>query len=207
MLPQPYGMWGMPEKMVEKLPGYGPDVAERRAEARKIMEKLGYGPDKPLQVKVATRDIPPYRDPAVLLIDQLKHIYINAELQPIDTAQWYPTLMRKDYKLALNVTESEVDDPDPQFYENYVCGAVRNYTNYCNPEVDKLVDQQSAESDIEKRRRIVWQIEQKLAKEAARPILFFPYGVVCWQPKLKGLTLMVNSIYNGSRFEDLSLAN
>jgi len=207
MLPAPYGLWGMPEKMVEKLPGYGPDVADRRAEAKKIMEKLGYGPGKRLQVKVSTRDIAPYRDPAVILIDQLKHIYIEAELQPLDTTQWYPTLMRKDYALALNVTESEVDDPDPQFYENYVCGATRNYTSYCNPEVDKLVDRQSAEPDMEKRRRIVWQIEQKLAGDAARPILFYPYGIVCWQPKLKGLIVMSNSIYNGSRFEDLTLAN
>ena len=27
------------------------------------------------------------------------------------------------------------------------------------------------------------------------------------EPRLKGLTTMVNSIYNGSRFEDLWLAN
>ena len=207
MLPPPSGLWGMPANMVEKLPGYGPDVAERRAEARKIMEKLGYGPDKRLQVKVATRDVSYYRDPAVILIDQLKQIYIDAELEAIDTTQWYPTVMRKDYKLALNVTESEVDDPDPQFYENYVCGAMRNYSNYCNPEVDKLVDQQSIESDLEKRRRIVWKIEQILAKDVARPVLFFPYGVTCWQPKLRGLTVMANSIDTGSRFEDLSFGN
>jgi len=37
-------------------------------------------------------------------------------------------------------------------FENYVCTAERNYTGYCNPEVDKLVDQQSAESDKEKRK-------------------------------------------------------
>jgi peptide/nickel transport system substrate-binding protein len=59
--------------------------------------------------------------------------------------------MRKDYTVGLNVTESAVDDPDQQFYENYVCGSERNYTGYCNPAVDKLVDQQSMESDKEKR--------------------------------------------------------
>jgi len=205
LLPPPAGLWGMPADMVAKLPGYGDDVEQRRAEARKIMEKVGYGPDKHLSVKITTRDVSYYRDPAVILIDQLKHIYIDAELQPIDTTQWYPTVMRKDYKQAVNITESEVDDPDPIFYENYVCGAQRNYTNYCNSAVDKLVDQQSVESDMTKRRHLVWQIEQKLAEDVARPILFFPEGTTCWQPKLKGLTVMVNSIYNGSRFEDLRL--
>src|SRR3954452_20591974 len=45
MLPAPEGVWGMPTEMLQKLPGYDPDVAKNRAEARKIMEKLGYGPD------------------------------------------------------------------------------------------------------------------------------------------------------------------
>ena len=31
----------------------------------------------------------------------------------------------------------------------------RNYTGYCNAEVDKLIDQQSVETDTEKRRQIV----------------------------------------------------
>ena len=90
MQPPPGGQWGMPRDMLDKLPGYGPDVAANRAEAREIMKKLGYGPDKPLQIKISTRDVPPYRDPAVILIDQLKEIYIDAELEPVDTVQWYP---------------------------------------------------------------------------------------------------------------------
>jgi peptide/nickel transport system substrate-binding protein len=36
------------------VPGYGPDVQANRAEARKLMENRGYGPDKRLPVKVAT---------------------------------------------------------------------------------------------------------------------------------------------------------
>ena len=39
-----------------------------------MMEKLGYGPDKRLKIKVSTRNIAEFRDPAVILIDQLKQI-------------------------------------------------------------------------------------------------------------------------------------
>ena len=52
MLPPPEGLWGMPPEMLQTLPGYGPDVQKNRAEAREIMEKLGYGPDKRLAIKV-----------------------------------------------------------------------------------------------------------------------------------------------------------
>jgi peptide/nickel transport system substrate-binding protein len=192
----------MPPEMLHNLPGYGPDVQKNRAEAREIMKKLGYGPDKRLSVTVTTRNTPAYRDPAVLLIDQLKEIYMDGVLNAIDTAQWYPTVMRKDYAIGLTVSENGLDDPDQQFYENFVCGAERNYTGYCSPEVDKLAEQQSMEADVDRRRKLVWEIERKLAEDGARPAIFYPVSAACWQPYFKGHTMMVNGNYNGWRLED-----
>jgi peptide/nickel transport system substrate-binding protein len=205
MEPPPAGLWGMPAEMLTALPGYGPDVGPRRAAARQIMEKLGYGPDNRLAVTVAARNVPPWRDPALILIDQLKQIYIDGELEAVDTTQWYPRLMRKDFKVGLNVTESEVDDPDAQFYENYSCGAMRNYTGYCNKSVDELIERQSRETNTDKRRQLVWQIERKLIEEDARPDILYVPGITCRRPNVKDLISMVNSIYNGSRFEDVWL--
>ncbi len=202
MMPPPAGSWGMPPEVLQTLPGYGPDVRKNRAEARQIMQKLGYGPDKRLPVTVTTRNTPAYRDPSVLLIDQLKEIYMDGTLNAIDTTQWYPTVMRKDYAVGLTVSENGLDDPDQQFYENFVCGAERNYTGYCSKEVDELVDRQSTEADNDKRRRLVWEIERKLAEDGARPAIFYPVSAACWQPYFKGHTMMVNGNYNGWRLED-----
>ena len=57
MQPPPAGLWALPAEELKTLPGYSPDVEKNRAEARKMMEKLGYSPDKRLPVKVSTRDI------------------------------------------------------------------------------------------------------------------------------------------------------
>src|SRR5207302_7619443 len=187
------------------LPGYDPDIAKRREQAREIMRKLGYGPDRRLAVKISTRDLPFFREPAVLLIDQLKQIYIDGELEPIDTTSWFPKVMRKDYTVGMNLTGNGLDEPDQNFYENFVCGAEGNYNGYCNPEVDKLIDRQSMEADQEKRKKLVWEIERKLAEDGARPMIFYPRGGTCRQPWVKGLTIMVNSIYNGWRYEDVWL--
>jgi peptide/nickel transport system substrate-binding protein len=203
--PPPDGSWGMPLEALRQLPGYGPDVQKNREEARHIMGRLGYGPDKPLKVKVSTRDVPPYRDPAVILIDQLKQIWIDGELETVDTVNWYPKAIRGDFTVALNLTGSYVDDPDQAFYTNYVCGAVANYNRYCNPEVDKLVDRQSIEPDREKRKQLVWEIERMLAEDDARPVIYYVRGGICWRPEVKGLTVTVNSIYNGWRMEDIWL--
>jgi peptide/nickel transport system substrate-binding protein len=199
MLPPPAGVWGMPPDFLATVPGYGPDVARNRADAREIMQRLGYGPDKRLAIKVAARNIPTYRDPAIILIDQLKDIWIDGELEPIETANWFPKVARKDYQIGLNNTGSGVDDPDQQFFENYGCGSERNYTGYCNVELEKLFVEQSTMADREKRRRLVWEIDKRLQEDGARPIIYHPRLATCMQPQVMGLTVMVNSQYNGWR--------
>src|SRR5438552_11585426 len=172
MLPAPAGLWAMPKEMMEKIPGYGPDVNANREEAKKLMQKAGYGPDKHLAVKVSTRNLAEYRDPAVILTDQLKSIYIDGDLDVVETANWFPKVARKDYMLGLNLTGNAVDDPDQSFYENYSCGSERNYTNYCNKEIEKLFDVQSQETDVNKRKKLVWDIDKKLQEDVASPIIF-----------------------------------
>jgi peptide/nickel transport system substrate-binding protein len=205
MLPTPEGQWGMPPEMLQTIPGYGADVGKNRAEARQLMEKLGYGPGKRLEVKVSTRNVPTYRDPAVILIDQLKEAYIDGVLDTVETANWHTKVTRHDYAVALNATGGGVDDPDQQFYENYACGSARNYSGYCNKELDRKFDEQSMMTDQEKRRKLVWEIDKTLQVDGARPIISHNVGATCMQPHVKGLKTMVNSIYNGWRFEDVWL--
>jgi peptide/nickel transport system substrate-binding protein len=205
ILPPPDGVWGMPPDVLHKLPGYGPDAAKNRTEARDIMQKLGYGPNKSLAVKVSTRDTAAYRDAAVIAISQLREVYIDGELEPIDTANWFPRVIRKDYTVGVTVSEGGLDEPDQKFYETYVCGADRNYTGYCNDETNRLIDRQSAEADPYKRRKLVWEVERKLAEDASRPVLLYSRFATCMQPRLKGLTTVTNSRFNGWRMEDVWL--
>ncbi len=205
LLPPPMGQWGLPKEMLEGLPGYGSDVEKSRAEGRAIMEKLGYGPDNRLKVKVITRNIPSYRDPAVVFLDQLASVYIDGELEIIESGVYYNTITAKRFVLALNMTGSAVDDPDQHFYENYACDSLRNYNGYCNRELEELFEQQSMEVDQKKRREIVWEIDRKLQEDVARPTLYHPVGTGCWHPQVKNYTIHINSIYNGWRFEDIWL--
>ncbi|MBV9014865.1 MAG: peptide ABC transporter substrate-binding protein, partial [Alphaproteobacteria bacterium] len=137
-----------------------------------------------------------------ILIDQLKEIGIDGELETVETANWVPRLIRKDFVLAVNVLGNAVDDPDVYFYQNYVCSSARNYPGYCDKEFDRLVAEQSVETDPEKRRKLAWQADHKLQQDLGRPVLYHLRAATCWQPYLKGVTLMANSQYNGWRMED-----
>jgi peptide/nickel transport system substrate-binding protein len=167
-----------------------------------LMEKHGYGPDHRLPVKVATRNIAQYRDPAIILIDQMKEIYIDGELDAVETANWFPKIARKDYMVGANLSGSGVDDPDAYFFEHYACGSERNYTSYCNPELEKMYELQSIEPDQTKRKQLVWEIDRRLTEDAARPMIFDYRLGTCRSRAVHGITIMVNSLFNGWRFED-----
>jgi len=205
MLPKPGGEWGMPPEMVAEMRGNGSDTEKNVAEGRAIMEKLGYSDAKPLSIKVQTRNLPTYRDPAVILIDQLKKIHISGELEILETPQWYTKLAKKDYTIGMSITGVAVDDPDGNIVENYSCNSERNYTQYCNADVDRLLAAQSRELDKGKREKLVWEIERLLDEDAARPSILWGVAANCWQPYVKNYRPHENSLYNNLRFEDVWL--
>jgi peptide/nickel transport system substrate-binding protein len=96
-----------------------------------------------------------------------KEIGIDGQLDPIETANWFPKLACKDYQVDLNNTGSRVDDPDRQFFENYACGSERNYIGYCNTELEKRFVEQSEVADRDKRHHVVWDIDKQLQRPPA----------------------------------------
>lgn len=205
MLPPPNGLWGSTADDLAEAPGYAPDVEKSRSEARAIMQKAGYGPDKPLKVKLITRNVPTYRDPAILMIDQLKTVFIEAELEMLDTSIWYSTMARRNFSIAVNNSGTAIDDPDVTFYEHYSCGSERNYANYCDPEMQKKFEEQSTTLDQDERRLLVQEIDRQMQRDVVRPVVYHAGAATCLHPHLKGLTLSQNSIYNNWRFEDVWL--
>lgn len=203
--PQGDGLWGMPPEKLAAISGYGPDIEQNREEARALMAKAGYSRDKRMALKVATQGVSLYKNPAQILIDQLREIHIQATLDVVETSHWFTRLNRRDYSLAVNSTGNGVDDPDQAFYENYSCRSERNYNGYCNAEIERLFDIQSAESNFEKRRELVWDIDAKLLADGARPPIMWNRAATCWQPHVKGYVAPVNSTYNGFRLEDVWL--
>jgi len=205
MQPPTDGVWGLPPDIYASVPGYGPDVAKNREQARELMKKAGYGPDKHLALKVSTRGISLYKDPAVIQAGQLKEIWIDAEIEIVETAQWFTKVGRKQYTIGLNTTGNGVDDPDQNFFENFSCKSERNYSGYCNPEIEKLMEKQSQTADMGERKKLVWEIDKKLLEDYARPVIMWNRAAICMQPYVKGYVANVNSVYNGFRYEDIWL--
>ena len=39
----------------------------------------------------------------MIVIDQLKEIYVDGELELVETANWFPKVMRKDYTVGMSL--------------------------------------------------------------------------------------------------------
>ncbi len=202
LAPKPYGVWGLPEKDLLALPGYG-KPQDMKAKARQLLAEAGFGPQKPLKVEMVTRAIALYVDLASFVINELKQVGIEATLKQIETAQWHATLTRGDYQIGANLTGIGPDDPDANFYENYACGSPRNYSQYCSDEVMKMIDRQSQEyQDPKKRLELVYAIQKKLEEDAARPMLAWRIDYFTVWPHVKNL-LPHQSIYNYGRMQEV----
>ena len=202
-LPPPYGKWGLAKADLAKLPGYG-DSARNKAEAKKLLAELGYGPNNPLKVTVSTRAVDIYIDTAVWVIDQLKQVGIEGKLEQYETGVWHPKVTRREFEIGTNLTGVAVDDADGNYFENYACGSPRNYTDYCNPEVDKKMKLASAESDPAKRLKMIRDIDVQLQTEGARPILAQRVDYYSYWPYVKNLVPHHN-IYNWGRMQNVWL--
>ena len=201
MLPRPFGIWGVSDKDLLTLPGYG-KADEMKTVAKKLLAEAGITPDKPLKVEMGTRAIAIYVDMASYVINELKQVGIDATLKQVETAQWHPMATRGEYQIGANLTGLGTDDPDANFYENYACGSPRNYSQYCNEEVMKMFDRQSQELDPKKRLEQVVAIQKRLEQDAPRPILAQRLDYFAHWPHVKGL-VPHNNVYNFSRFQDV----
>jgi peptide/nickel transport system substrate-binding protein len=201
MMPRPYGVWGLVDKDLAGLPGYG-RPADMKERAKKLLAEAGYGPGKPLRIEMVTRAIAVYVDMASFVINELKQVGIEATLKQVETAQWHPMATRGDYQIGANLTGLGVDDPDANFYENFACGSPRNYGGYCSELVTKMIEQQSQELDPAKRLAHVVTIQKQLEQDAARPTLDTRLDYFTVWPHVKNLVPHHN-IFNFGRMQEV----
>ena len=154
------------------------------------MEGLGYGEAKPLKVKVSTRNIAIYRDPAVILIDQLKKIHIDGELEVVDTSIWHAKVTRGEYAVGLNLTGVGVDDPDVNLYENYSCNSERNLTQVLQ-QGGRCADRQAVAGDSTSASasRSSGRSNASLPRILRGRSFSYSRAATCWQPHVKGFVL------------------
>jgi len=139
------------------VPGYpsptldfkGRAMADRQAEARKLLAAAGYTLAHPLTFTFRHRAGTSNRRVAIAVAQMWSMIGVKAELQQDDTAIHYAALRAGDYDIA-DRGPSWFNDPE-YFLDGYMTGAAGNYSSYSNATFDKLMNEAKLIADPARR--------------------------------------------------------
>ncbi len=179
--------WATPPVELEKLAGYGRDIAANRAEARRLLREAGV-PDG-FSFTFKNRGIPqPYEPVAIWLIDQWRQIGLNVKQEVIEASAHVAMLRRGDFDVASDANCGFVVEPDTDLQKFQSTGiSDNNYARYKDPVWDDLFIKQTRAVDPEERKRLLRALEKRLLDEEAHYIYTLQWHrIVVHNSKVRG---------------------
>jgi oligopeptide transport system substrate-binding protein len=173
---------------------------DREDEAKAILEKLGYGPDKPLKMEIRYNTSENHKNTAVAIQEQLKPLGIEVTLLNTDTKTHYGHLEQKgDYDVARAGWIADYQDPET-FLGISRKASGNNYSNYNSPKYEEAMDKAAAAGgNPEERLKLLSEAERILIDEVGNiPLLYYSFHNIV-SPKLAGFDDNVMDVHP-SRF-------
>ncbi|MBI4498717.1 MAG: ABC transporter substrate-binding protein [Chloroflexi bacterium] len=169
-VPSPYYSkwdWLIPEQEYLTWPGLrsyqGGLREEDLAEARRLMEQQGYGPNNRLKVRHVTSASGYYNNDAQLLVDELKKIYIDLDVFRTQTGA--ELLAKGDFEIASHAVSLEFFDPDNYNEVIYGPQGGKNPGKWENSRWYALYEQQTKEMDQGQRARLLREMAKILVDD------------------------------------------
>jgi peptide/nickel transport system substrate-binding protein len=191
--------YATPPAELNKLAGYWTDIEKSRAEARRLLKEAGV--PEGFQFTFTNRGIPmPYEPLGVWLIDQWRRIGLNVNQQVLEAAAYFGPLRKGDFQVAMDFQCGYIVEPDLDMYKFLSSDRnPANYGRYKDPVLDKLYDQQSRETDPEKRKALVRQFEKRLLDEEAHYLMTLQWHrIIPHSSKVKGWTVTPSHYLNNT---------
>jgi peptide/nickel transport system substrate-binding protein len=197
----PHTPFGLPPEELQKYPQFGTDMKKREAEAKRLLAEAGYA--KGLDVELMLRRGPLYERGALSRQDDLKKVGINLKLALVDTAANTDRQKKSDFEANTAPAAVHMDDPD-LYYARFTCDAPSNYGKYCNPEFDKLFDEQSRIFDVEKRAEVTRKMERILLEDIPDDRgYYWKSSMGYWNRVQNWPPLLGTTVYNYGKFEQV----
>jgi peptide/nickel transport system substrate-binding protein len=155
----PHTPYGLPLDALKQYPQFGDNMAQRQAEAKRLVAAAGYA--KGVDVELVLRRGPLYEPGALSRQDDLKKVGIRLKITLLDTAGFRDRIEKGDFQAYTVLSGVAVDDPD-LYYARLVCQSPSNLGKYCNAEFDQLFAAQSRTFEVEQRAEITRQMERLL---------------------------------------------
>jgi peptide/nickel transport system substrate-binding protein len=187
--------YATPPEELEKLAGYGRDIAKSRAEARRLLKEAGV-PDG-FSFTFKNRGIPqPYEPLGIWLIDQWKQIGLNVKQEVIEASAYHPMLKRGDFETAMDFQCGFIVEPDLDL-GRFLSTSDANYGKHKDTVIDDLYVRQARAADPEERKKHLRALEKRLLDEEVHVMYTLQWHrIIPHNAKVKGWTITPSHYLN-----------
>jgi peptide/nickel transport system substrate-binding protein len=148
------------------------------AKAKQLLEEAGQATGLKVTLKLPP---PTYaRRGGEIIAAQLKEVGVDAEIIPLEWAQWLEQVFKgRDFDLTV-ISHTEPMDFDIYGRDDY-------YFQYAKPEFKALMEEFNRSTDEAKRTELMGQVQRKIAEDAVNVFLFQLPKLGVWDAKVQGL--------------------
>ena len=178
--------YATPPAELEKLAGYGKDIAAARAEAKKLLKEAGA---EGLSFTFSNRGVPmPYEPVAVWLIDQWRQVGITVKQEVVEAAAYYSVLKKGEFDVAMDFQCGYTVEPDLDLYKfTSRSQNPSNYGFYEDKVLDGLFEKQSRAAGVDERKALVRAFEKRLLDEEVHYLMTLQWHrIIPHSSKVKG---------------------
>ena len=163
---------------------------ERLAEAKRLLEDAGYGPDNPLEFEFIYRSTGGNEKPPPVAQANWKEIagWVDPNILKQDTKVLYARLRQSDFEVSDAAWVADFSDPQNYLYLLDSATGQQNYGNYANAEYDALLASANVEMNLQVRAGILAEAESLMLEEAPITPMWFQVTKNLVDPTLTGWT-------------------
>ena len=182
------------------------DVAypERVERAKGLLQEAGFGPDKPLSLKLIYNTSENHKKIAVAVASMWKQLGVQAELSNSEVKVHYNLLEENDFDVGRVGWIADYNDPQNFLFLLQSSSGKLNYARYSNPQYDELMNRAAATRDLDERAEVLRQAEALALKETAMVPIYYYVSKNLVQQYVEGWVENTKDIH---RTRYISLAN
>jgi peptide/nickel transport system substrate-binding protein len=131
----------------------------------------------------------------------LKEVGVEVKFEDLESAAWLEKWLSTDWE---SVIGGWIIGADPSLTSLYGCGASNNFTGFCNPELDAIMEEADAALDFADRKPLVDNVQMMMAEEGRELPLYYsalPYVLRENLQGFKGSGTNLGSFWNSYEWE------
>lgn len=136
------------------------------AKAKQLLADAGYPDGFSMDITVPS-NYQPHVDTASIIAEQLKQIGVTVNIKNVDWSTWLKDVYQGRHYQSTVIGVDASSLTARAMLERFVSDSKSNFTNFSDPEYDKIYAEAAASTDDAKQVELYKQLEEILAKDAA----------------------------------------